>query len=199
MWPDVYLAAEDEPGLAIGRKLIANAAPLRIYREENARGTGNLKNKIRSYQKMGVRMPVLMITDLDEKPCPSKLIKDWLGVAPSKGFLFRICVREVEAWLLAHREAMAAFLNIAESKLPMEPEKLTDPKAELIRLARHAPRNIRVGLTPVDSATIGPNYNMLLKEFIQKAWSPAIASARAPSLERARQRIDQLAALVARA
>lgn len=197
MWPDVYLAAEDEPGLAIGRKLIANAAPLRIYREENAHGFGNLKNKISSYQQMGVHMPVLMITDLDNSPCPSELIADWLGVAPSRGFLFRICVREVEAWLLAHREAMAAFLNIAEAKLPMEPEKLADPKAELIRLAKRAPRSIRVGLTPVGSATIGPNYNRLLAEFIQNTWSPAIASARAPSLERARKRIHQLAALVA--
>ena len=141
-------------------------------------------------------MPVLMITDLDNNPCPSELIDDWLGAVPSRGFLFRICVREVEAWLLAHREAMAAFLNIAESKLPMEPEKLADPKAELIRLAKRAPRNIRIGLTPVGSATIGPNYNVLLEEFIRNDWSPALASSRAPSLKRARLRIKELAELV---
>ncbi len=196
MWPDVYLAAEDEPGLAIGRKLVANAAPLKIYREENARGFGNLKNKISSYQQMGVHMPVLMITDLDNNPCPSELIDDWLGTIPSKGFLFRICVREVEAWLLAHREAMATFLKIPEAKLPMEPEKLINPKAELIRLAKHAPRSIRVGLTPVGSATIGPDYNVLLEEFIRNNWSPVIASSRAPSLKRTCFRLNELAGLI---
>ncbi len=192
----VYLAAEDEPGLAIGRRLVAEASPLEIYHEENGHGFGKLRTKTRNYQQIGMRMPVLMITDLDAYKCPSELIKEWLDEPRSAGFLFRICVREVEAWLLAHRSAISNFLKISEIHLPDSPETLLDPKAELIRLAQRAPRKIRIGLTPVGSATIGPDYNAMLSEFIRDTWSPAIAATQSPSLMRARLRLKELAASV---
>ncbi len=193
MLSTVYLAAEDAPGLALGRKLVLEAAPLTIYFEENGHGYGALKKKTPNYQRIGRHMPVLMLTDLDACACPAKLIDDWLGVSPSEGFLFRICVREIEAWLLAHREAMAEFLSIDLSKIPLAPEGLKNPKEELIRLAQKAPRQIRMGLTPEGSATIGPRYNELLVGFIRDQWDPVVAGKNAPSLNRARERIRQLA------
>jgi len=36
-------------------------------------------------------------------------------------FLFRVAVREVEAWLLAHREGIARFLGISEHLVPLMP------------------------------------------------------------------------------
>ena len=197
MLPSVYLAAEDVPGLAVGRKLVAECPSLFVYREKNASGYARLKSKAPNYDQMGARgFPVLMLTDLDADPCPSGKIASWLGRAPSRGFLFRICVREVEAWLLADREAMAAFLRINLTTLPPAPESLPDPKAKLIALAQNAPRNIRVGLTPVGRAAIGPDYNDLLSDFIAGSWSIKRAVARAPSLARARQRIAELATFV---
>lgn len=106
-------------------------------------------------------------------------------------------MREVEAWLLADRAAMAAFLRIKEDKLPTAPESLADPKAVLIKLAQAAPRKIRVGLTLIGQAAIGPDYNELLSGFIADSWSIDRAAARAPSLKRARKRVGELAALVA--
>ena len=199
MLPTVYLAAEDEPGFAVGRKLVAEAPPLRIYREENAHGYGRLKTKASNYQKMGKQgLPVLMITDLDTQPCPSGMIDEWLGETPSSGFLFRICVREVEAWLLAHRSAMAHFLGVARSRMPNEPELLPDPKAKLITLAqRSSHRRIRDGFKPIGSSTIGPDYNRLLGDFIRDSWNANIASQVSPSLARARERLRQLATSVA--
>ena len=197
MLPTVYIAAEDELGLALGRKLVEEAAPLTIYREENGHGYGTLKAKTPNFQKMGVHLPVLMLTDLDACVCPKKLIDDWLGWPPSKGFLFRICVREIEAWLLAHRAAAAEFLRVDLGQIPVAPEQLKDPKAELIRLAQKAPRNIRTGLTPTGSATIGPRYNELLGGFVRESWNPVMAAQNSPSLQRARKRIRQLADQVA--
>ncbi|MBX3732681.1 MAG: hypothetical protein KF791_08810, partial [Verrucomicrobiae bacterium] len=163
----VYLAAEDVPGLAVGRKLVAEWPELDIYREENAGGWPNLKSKTPNYDKMGkCGLPVLMLTDLDADPCPSGKVANWLGRTPSQGFLFRICVREIEAWLLADRDAMAGFLEVPCAKLPSAPESLPDPKAKLIQLARKAPRKIRLGLTPLGLSTIGPNYNDLLSDFV---------------------------------
>lgn len=198
MLSTVYLAAEDVPGLAVGRKLIAEQSSLSVYLEKKGYGFGNLKKKAPSYNLMGKNgVPVLMLTDLDTAPCPSVKIHDWLGRKPNRGFLFRICVREIEAWLLADREAIAAFLKIKEARVPTEAESLPDPKATLIKLAQKAPRKIRVGLTPQGSATKGPEYNDLLSGFISDSWSIARAAARAPSLKRTRNRISELAALVA--
>lgn len=197
MLSTVYLVAEDVPGLAVGRKLVAEHPSLSVYGDKIGYGFGNLKKKAASYDQMGKSgLPVLMLTDLDAAPCPSGKIYDWLGRKPSSGFLFRICVREVEAWLLADREAIAAFLKIKTDTIPTVPESLTDPKAELISLAQRAPRKIRVGLTPQGSAPIGPEYNDLLSVFIVNSWSINRAAMRAPSLQRARTRIEELAALV---
>lgn len=197
MLPTVYLAAEDVPGLAVGHKLVAEQAVLSVYRDKNSCGYGNLKNKTPNYDQMGAKgLPVLMLTDLDADPCPSGKIAEWLGRTPSRGFLFRICVREVEAWLLADREAMAEFLKLKEDRIPNAPERLADPKATLIKLAKAAPRKIRVGLTPIGCAKIGPEYNDLLAGFIAKLWSIDRAESRSPSLQRARNRISELAKLV---
>lgn len=197
MLSSIYLVGEDEPTLAIGRKLVGETPRLSIYREENGGGYGALKKKTPNYQQMGSRgLPVLMITDLDRSPCPPKLISDWLGQKPSPGFLFRICVREVEAWLLADRESIAAFLKISPQAITTLPEQLSDPKAELIRLAQKAPRVLRVGLTPVGSATIGPDYNSILTAFIRDSWSPKCAALNSPSLVRTRRRLSELAAMI---
>lgn len=197
--PSVYLAAEDAPGLAVGRKLIAETSPLSIYREENGCGFGTLKRKVQNYARMAANgFPVLLITDLDRDTCASGKILEWLGSSPDPRFMFRICVREIEAWLLADREAVAGFLKIRLDALPTAPESLPDPKATLIELAQKAPRKIRVGMTPVGSASIGPEYNDLLQGFIADHWSSERAAERSPSLARARRRISDLAESVAR-
>jgi len=142
-------------------------------------------------------LPVLMITDLDRRPCPAEMLDDWLGVPSSQGFLFRICVREVEAWLLADKVAMANFLSISPNFLPVAPESLPDPKAELIALAQRSPhRKIRLGFKPVGSATIGPDYNNLLRDFVREVWDASVAAQNSPSLARTRQRLSELASRV---
>lgn len=195
----VYLAAEDVPGLAVGRKLIAEQSALSICREKNARGNGTLRRKTPNYDQMSANgLPVLMLTDLDTDLCAPGKIAAWLGHAPSRGFLFRICVREVEAWLLADREAMAKFLDVRIGTLPLTPESLPDPKNKLISLARDSRRRrIRDGLTPAGHAAIGPDYNELLEAFIADSWAIDRAVERAPSLARARRRVADLASAVA--
>lgn len=199
MLSTVYLAAEDEPGLAVGRKLVEEVPPLTIYTEENARGFGGLKNKTPNFQRMAAQgLPVLMLTDLDNRPCPSKMINDWMVELPNAGFLFRICVREIEAWLLAHRAAMARFLGVSEALISRAPESLADPKAALIALSQKSPkRKIRIRFKSVGSATIGPDYNQFLGEFIREFWDADIAAKTAPSLARARKHLRQLAASIA--
>ncbi len=196
----VYLAAEDIPGLAVGRKLIVEAKPLTVYREVNARGHGRLRRNVENYQNMGKSgLPVLMLTDLDTFECAPAFKRAWLKQETSADFLFRVCVREVEAWLLGHGSAMAELLSIRVSKLPSYPEQLADPKAELIRLAQSSPAKIRKAITPVGTSSIGPGYNELLETFIRENWRPEVAAESCPSLEKTRRRIAELAGRVSHA
>jgi hypothetical protein len=192
----VYLAAEDAPGLAIGRRLIASSPPLTVSREENGRGFGKLKNSAPNYNRMaGFGYPVLLIVDVDSAECPEDLRSSWLTPKPHESFLFRVAIREIESWILADHEAMADFLRIKRSILPDNPEQLVDPKATLLRLAQAAPRKIRDGLLPErgSKAIIGPEYNYLLADHIYNRWDLSKASARSTSLRRAMAAVAKLA------
>ena len=184
----IYLAAEDKPSLAVGQKLVPTACPLTVHREENGYGYGTLKNKAQNYQQMAAAgYPVLLITDLDHAKCPASLLDKWLNTKPHEHFLFRIAVREVEAWLLADRAAIADFLKIRVNLVPGNPEQLKDPKRSLLKLASSASRKIRKGLLPQPSskAVIGPEYNNLLTDYVHNRWDIEVASKHAPSLQRA--------------
>lgn len=109
----VYLAAEDVPGLAIGRTLIGETRFLRVHREVDGRGFGALRRKAKKYATMAANgYPVVLFTDLDRDVCPSVKIRNWLGTMPGHRFVFRVCVREIESWLLADGEAIADFMGI---------------------------------------------------------------------------------------
>jgi hypothetical protein len=105
----VFLAAEDRLGLALGHRLINEQPSLQVWRELDGNGFGNLKRDAKKYDAMARNgLPVLMLTDLDDCPCCTHLMNRWLGNGkkPHSNFLLRICVREAEAWLLAHPDPL---------------------------------------------------------------------------------------------
>lgn len=196
LFSTVYLAAEDLPGLAIGRLLIARTKTLKVYREENANGFGTLRNKSANFHNMATRgFPVLIIADLDMNPCPSGLQRKWLGCSPHEHFLFRIAVREIESWLLADREGIAELLKINPQSIPANPEALDDPKAELLNLAKKSSRKIQEALLPPrgSKARIGPEYNSTITDYVNTRWNMQAAATRAPSLKRAIAAVEGLA------
>ena len=78
----------------------------------------------------------MVLTDLDDGPCPSDLIGGWLTSPRHPNLILRVAVREVEAWLLADAGNLAKFLGIDEARIPAIPEEIRDPKAMLVELAR---------------------------------------------------------------
>ena len=197
----VFLAAEDRLGLALGYRLIKEQPLLQVWRDLNGNGFGNLKRDAKKYDKMACNgLPVLMLTDLDRYPCCTHLMDHWLGGGkkPHLNFLLRICVREAEAWLLAHPEPLAKLFKLPVAKFPTQPESLADPKAELLRLASKAPSKIRKGLLPAAGSTarIGIEYNDFLCPLVASEWKIDEASHRAPSLTRARRRVHDLALMI---
>jgi len=152
------------------------------------KGFGYLRKKIEGFNKAAKGTPFFMLADLDRAECPPVLINKWLPGPKNNNLLFRIAVREVESWLLAHRKAFAGFLGIRESFIPLHPDELEDPKRVLIEMtARSRKRQLRESIIPAPGSTakIGPDYNGALIYFVQNRWDVQEAAMRSPSLSRA--------------
>jgi hypothetical protein len=124
---------------------------------------------------------------LDRHSCPPALISEWLSAPKHHNLLFRVAVREVESWLLADRDGVAAFLGISRTLIPRRPDELQQPKEELIGLAKRSRNRERCrDIVPPPNSTRkqGPGYNGALGMFAQEHWSPDKASQESPSLLR---------------
>jgi len=92
-------------------------------------------------------------------------------------------VREVEAWIMADREAFSDFLGIPVKNITDSPESLSDPKDYLLNILRKKAKTRKIkDMIPRGSAHIGPMYNEVICEFINNKWSVERACKNAPSL-----------------
>ena len=189
----IYLniAVEDDLSEMVIRKLIDSFYnKFHIQNVYSDNGFGYLKSNILGFNEASKFYPFLVLTDLDRYDCPVELIEDWITFEKHKNLIFRISVREVEAWLLADSKGLATFFRISETNIPLNPETEEDPKNTIIKLAgKSRARRIREDITPIEGASIGPNYNGCLGEFVMNRWSVAAAAARSKSLKKA---YDQL-------
>lgn len=197
MTTDLYIATEDALSEAVADRLVLEVNHgLRVAVRIGRQGNGYLKKKFSSLAKTADSIPVLLLTDLDRIDCPSILLAHWRGEQiPSNGMLFRVAVREIEAWLLADREGFSNFCGIPLDKMPQHPELLDDPKLTLLSLVRrYGTQKIKAGLLPErgSSAKIGYAYNQILARFVRDTWSVILASRNADSLARACRRLQEL-------
>jgi len=195
----LYIATEDALSELVADRLVLEAN--QSFREVihiRHQGNGYLRKKFRSLAKTACSIPVLMLTDLDRIDCPPTLLADWCnGQILPDGMLFRVAVREIEAWLLADREGFSRFAGVPLDKMPQRPESLDDPKQTLLSLVRrYGNRDIKDGILPErgSSAKIGYAYNQTLSRFVQAVWSVTNASRNADSLDRACRRLHELSA-----
>ena len=189
----VCLATEDELSEAVGRRLLSEAG-LEVSLLFRQGGAGYLRKRLSNFVHLANTQPILLLTDLDTTVCPSKTISSWFGRKQHpENLLFRVAVREVEAWLLADFQAMGRLLG-STGKIPLNPESLQEPKETLLTLARSAPAVVRNDLVARTGAAArqGIGYNNRLSKFVETDWSPHRASSRSASLTRARQRIQEL-------
>lgn len=148
-------------------------------------GSGYLRSKFDSFVQMSRIYPVLVVTDLDRKPCAPKLIEEWTqGKALPEGLMLRVAVREVEAWLMADRQAFGALVG---ANIDFCTETVLDPKEKLLALASRAARDVRDDLVASKGALAsqGIGYNKRLSEFVLLSWCPNRAAENSESLRRA--------------
>lgn len=191
----IAVIVEDELSGAVMRRVIAaTGRNFVIDRMINARGNAQIRAGMQQkFRSSSYVLPHVVLTDLDRYPCPPALLDNWGATELPPQLLFRIAVREVEAWLLADREGIAEFLHVAVSKVPHTPEAEDDPKRTLINLARRSQkRRLAQELVPApgSSAPIGPLYNARLSEFVNNRWDVDQAKLRADSLSRTLSRLS---------
>lgn len=197
------VATEDELSEKVACKLVCEA---RVNEREincvRKNGYGFLKSNLKKFDSAAQRMPVLVLTDLDRAECAPSLRIRWMGNEPAQTkFLFRVAVREVEAWLLADREAMARFLNLSPAKIERDTETIDDPKRYLLRLAQRAPAELRADLLPKRGARAaqGFGYNARMGAFVIDHWSSRRAAKNNASLKKAIARLETYVTAHARA
>ena len=167
-----------------------------ITQEINAHGFGKIKRDILKYNNAAKNKPFLIITDLDKKECAISLIDDWFSNTKKESeLIFRVAVKEIDAWILADKKGIAKALNISSDIIPSEPEKIDNPKELLMQLAKKSKcRKIREEFPPKDFfAHQGPLYNILLTDFVNNEWNLNEAKLHSRSLEKAYMAIKRFA------
>jgi hypothetical protein len=186
----IKLVFEDVLSEAVLKQMLTQSQrPFSVGQCLNQRKYGKIKKIISGLNYAAKGMPYLVLTDLDNAECPLVIISEWLTQPKHPNLLFRIAVKEVEAWLLAHRSAFAEFLGISVDNIPRDADLIPDPKQCLINLVaeKSKKRKLREAIVPEPNSTakIGKDYNGQLSEFVNKSWQVASAQTNSPSLERA--------------
>ena len=191
------LVVEDELSEAVLRRLLATCGgPWAVENVYSRGGSGYITKNIRGFDHASKGTPFVILLDLDASGCAARRVRSLLPHGPNKNTIFRIAVREVEAWLLADRASMASFFGLKPDRIPTNVEELTDPKRTLVRLAAKArTRAIRDDIVPPKGSTAvqGRAYNARLSKFVSTLWDPDGARANCDSLDRAMQALERFA------
>src|SRR5258708_5972587 len=138
-------------------------------------GNGYIRSKIKNFNQSARGSAYLVLTDLDTYACAPMLRAEWMAPATiHPNLIFRVAVKEVEAWLLADRQGFANFLGVRRDLVPENPELIQDPKGTLINLvAGCRKRKIKNAIVPdlATKAKQGPNYNGALSEYVVSSWN----------------------------
>jgi hypothetical protein len=191
---EITLGVEDLPGELVLRRLVRQHRRLHVRNEvRGLQGEGYLKANLPFWNRAARSFPMLVLLDLDRGCAPGKR-SAVLADPPHPNLLLRIAVVEVESWLLADHDAMAAWAGIPSSKLVADADAVSDPKQLLVNLVRrHGGARLKRLIVPHegDRRQTAPGYNDGMRDLIDRHWDPDRAEARSPSLCRARQRIAE--------
>lgn len=176
---------------------LAKDAGFEIASLMDMQGKSQLDLQLSGFNSAAKGSPWFVLRDLDQDAeCAAALLRE-LALEPSTWMVFRLAVREVEAWLLADAEGIAKFFHVSERDVPTAPDGQLDPTLSLVNLARKSTRlSIRKAMVPPPGATVqvGSLYEATLIDFATRHWSLSRACKRSDSLKRARIALRKMAA-----
>jgi hypothetical protein len=194
----VLVAVEGDTDEPFARRIV-EAAGLHIERVYVFHGHGNLDARIPRWCETSNRRPMMILRDLDPHlgiNCAPGLVERLSGSGPrSSTTLVRIAEREIEAWLLADRGAVAEYFHVRPEAIPDSPDDQPDPKRTLVNLCRQSSSNrVRNGMVPGSKSgrRVGPEFTGLVLDFAGAHWDAQRARTASPSLNKAINALNEL-------
>jgi hypothetical protein len=203
----VFIVGEDPVARAVIKKILSYCNnKLEIITELPARGS-EIKNKIKEFNTLSAKHPIILLTDLDSEYCAPILLKKLTPDNKNEHFILNIAVDETEAWLMADKKGFAEYFGIEPENMPVaELTKQGGKKAviemsfkykssmylthELIKKSKKT--DIIKQLTPKQGACKGPEYNQCIIPFVRDKWNIDHARKNSDSLNRMIIRIKKL-------
>ncbi len=180
---------------AVVRRIVTHAGGS-LGTVHGRKGKGRLIHSLPGYNRAARHSPWLVLVDLDQDAdCAPSARMRWLPDA-ADAMCLRIAVHEVEAWLMADRERMSAFLGVPQARLPGQPDAVPHPKEYLVDLAKVSRRRDVLDdmvPRPASGRAVGPGYSGRLIEFAQSVWRPEVAAGASDSLWRCIDCVQRLA------
>ena len=182
----ITVVVEGPSDLAVLKRLLCDAG-LSISHQYGQQGKSRIDINLARYNHAARFSRWLVLRDLDHDAACAPELRQRLLPGPAAGMRLHIAVRAVEAWLLADAERIAEMLSVRRGLVPLEPDRLDDPKGSMLDLARQSRRSeIREAMLPGPDTTarVGRGYATILAEFANDRWRPEVAATRSPSLSR---------------
>jgi hypothetical protein len=195
----VHLLVEGDLDEHVLRRLVAFASNINVGQCYGKNGKEQVKKKVLKYNAAAnPHLRFICLVDLDtDTGCPSELRAAWFPKGVNPHLLFRIAVREVEAWLLADQVNFASFLGVSENKITLPTDNIHDPKQFIVNLARTSNhREIQKNIVPPSESRgiVGKAYSSTLNGFVLHHWDIAKAMDNSRSLSRALTALDKFTA-----
>jgi len=186
------VAVEGGIDLAAAKRILEHTGHL-IGREYVLDGKHQLNAKLLGYNNAAkFSQQWFVLRDLDhDSECAPSLVAELLP-APAPGMVFRLAVHEIEAWLIADSEGLAAFLGVSAFLFREDPDSIDDPKSLVVRAAAGSARKNRMAPRPGLGRETGLTYVLELISFIASHWSIERAAERSDSLRRCVEALRRL-------
>lgn len=161
------LLVEGSLDAAVGARLIDDAGGT-VSVVYGLKGIDYIRQRLQGFSRAAAT-PLLVLADLGDTgvDCPVTVRDVWLPY-PGGRTAFRLAVKKIESWLLADRRGMASLLRVPLTRIPLDSDRLDDPKATLVSLARRSRSQAVVrAIVPMGTSLIGPGYTAVLMRFVE--------------------------------
>lgn len=189
----IRIVVEDELSEAVVKKIIYDNTKISDlnFQTIGKRGRGKIKNRVNEFNNQSEALYFVILIDLNSDPCAPELIREWFKHPIRKNLIFRVAVREVEAWILSDIDAISRYFNMNKDLVYKEvgnPDLLTDPKKKLLSIVnRSKNKSLKKDIVKQQGTILlqGSAYNTILSDFVLYNWESDRARVKSTSLNRA--------------
>lgn len=198
----MFFAVEDDLSEALLRRTCEQIGfnPLAFTKLGRQSGDGQIIKNISKYANLAQHYTVVIILDLDRRPCPVEYVEtlrqNALVNETPKGLILRIAVTEAESWVLADPYSWAGFVGstIQWVTSRRDWEKVDAKEALIESVKAKASREKKLAIAPRagGDSKVGLEYNIYLADHVYHDWNALRAAENSESLARFINKLREL-------